>query len=103
MFTLLGDANLDGNVNPSDFAPFSTNLNDTNAAQWNSGDFNYDGTVNTEDFTPFAHDLNQTESIVLDSSNNAPDGINVPEPASLGLLAIGSLGILARRRRQSPL
>ena len=29
MYTLLGDANLDGTVNTEDFTPFSNNLNDS--------------------------------------------------------------------------
>ncbi len=51
MFTLLGDANLDGTVNAEDFTPFSHNLGRNGG--WDEGDFNYDGTVNAEDFTPF--------------------------------------------------
>ncbi len=51
MFTLLGDANLDGIVNSEDFTPFSANVGKNGS--WDQGDFNYDGTVNSEDFTPF--------------------------------------------------
>ena len=61
MFTLLGDANLDGTVNSEDFTPFSTNLGHNGG--WDEGDFNYDGTVNAEDFTPFSSNLNQSASL----------------------------------------
>ena len=61
MYTLLGDANLDGTVNSEDFTPFSHNLNQNGG--WDEGDFNYDGTVNAEDFTPFSHNLNQSASL----------------------------------------
>ena len=61
MFTLLGDANLDGTVNSEDFTPFSTNIGQPGV--WDQGDFNYDGTVNTEDFTPFSHNLGQSASL----------------------------------------
>jgi endoglucanase len=57
MFTLLGDANLDGTVNSEDFTLFSQDLGQ--AGMWDQGDFNYDGTVNSEDFTLFSHNLGQ--------------------------------------------
>ena len=50
MYTLLGDANLDGTVNSEDFTLFSQNLG-LSGMMWDKGDFNYDGTVNSEDFT----------------------------------------------------
>ena len=58
MYTLLGDANLDGTVNAEDFTPFSQNLGQN--GMWDDGDFNYDGTVNAEDFTLFSHNLGQS-------------------------------------------
>jgi hypothetical protein len=102
MFTLLGDANLDGTVNSEDFTPFSHNLG-LSGAVWDQGDFNYDGTVNAEDFTSFSHNLNQ--SAVLAGGMEEANGIslaNVPEPASLGLLACAAISMLARRQRLGP-
>ena len=99
MFTLLGDANLDGTVNSEDFTPFSHNLGQSGMT-WDDGDFNYDGTVNAEDFTPFSHNLNQ--SAVLAGDLESANGIslaNVPEPASAGMMVMAGLGILQRRRR----
>jgi autotransporter-associated beta strand protein len=109
MYTLLGDANLDGTVNSEDFTPFSNNLNESGRS-WDQGDFNYDGTVNSEDFTPFSHDLNESASLAASESGTllspliGAGGIsltNVPEPASTGLLTIGALSVLARRRRKA--
>ena len=62
MYTLLGDANLDGTVNSEDFTLFSQNLGKS-GMMWDDGDFNYDGTVNTEDFTPLSNNLGQSDQI----------------------------------------
>jgi hypothetical protein len=98
MFTLLGDANLDGTVNAEDFTQFSHNLGQS--GPWDDGDFNYDGTVNAEDFTLFSHNLGQSaaDAGVLNSANGI-NLANVPEPASAGMTVIAGLGILRRRRR----
>jgi hypothetical protein len=111
MYTLLGDANLDGKVNGSDFNLMATNFNQAVTAGWDKGDFNYDGKVNGNDFVLLAANFNQFASQSADSSADAAalddfaaaNGISltsVPEPASIGLLAFGALGLFARRRRR---
>ncbi len=101
-FTLLGDANLDGTVNAEDFTPFSQHLGQS--GMWDGGDFNYDGTVNAEDFTPFSANLGQTATLAAAAGTLVgADNLslaNVPEPASFGLLAVGGLCALRRRRRK---
>jgi len=103
MFTLLGDANLDGTVNSEDFTPFSNNLNKSNSS-WDQGDFNYDGTVNSEDFTSFSHNLNQSAAFAAAAGDLvSAKGLgltNVPEPGCAGLLVMAGLGVLNRRRRR---
>jgi autotransporter-associated beta strand protein len=111
MYTLLGDANLDGKVNGSDFNLMATNFNQAVTAGWDKGDFNYDGKVNGNDFVLLAANFNQFASQSADSSADAAalddfaaaNGISlasVPEPASIGLLAVGALGLFTRRRRR---
>jgi unsaturated chondroitin disaccharide hydrolase len=104
MFTLLGDANLDGTVNSEDFSGFSHNMGQS-GMMWDDGDFNYDGTVNSEDFSLFSHNLGQTASLaaaagVLEAANGI-NLTNVPEPASAGMMVMAGLGILRRRRRDA--
>ncbi len=103
MFTLLGDANLDGTVNSEDFTPFSANVGKNGS--WDGGDFNYDGTVNSEDFTPFSANLGQSATFAAAAGTlESAGGIglaNVPEPASIGLLLVAGAGILCRRKRSN--
>ena len=112
MYTLLGDANLDGKVNGTDFNLMAANFNQAVTDGWDRGDFNYDGKVNGSDFVLLAGNFNQfaSQSAVSAADAEAVDafaaanGINlasVPEPALVGLLLIGGTGLLNRRRRSS--
>ncbi|MGD0768242.1 MAG: SMP-30/gluconolactonase/LRE family protein [Tepidisphaeraceae bacterium] len=109
MYTLLGDANLDGLVNAADFTILAANFNQP-VTGWDQGDFNYDGLVNAADFTDLAANFNQSASGAAVSTGDiaaldafaAANGIslaNVPEPASAGMIVMAGLGILRRRRR----
>ena len=85
---LIGDANLDGSVDISDFNLWNSNKF-TNVAAWCSGDFNADGVIDTSDFN-----LWNTEKF-----NSADGAAAVPEPAGLVLLMGGCfLALVARRR-----
>ena len=85
---LPGDANLDGVVDVSDFNTWNANKF-TSVAAWCSGDFSADGVVDVSDF-------NTWNSNKFTSSDSAAAA--VPEPAAIGLVLIGLLGLLKLRR-----
>jgi len=111
MYTLIGDANLDGLVNGSDFNILAANFNQS-VTGWDQGDFNYDGLVNTADFNELAANFNQGVSGAASAGDiaaldafAAANGLplptsSVPEPASAAMMVMAALGILARRRRR---
>ncbi len=49
LYTLYGDANLDGKVDSADFGILADNYG-ASGAVWDQGDFNYDGKVDSADF-----------------------------------------------------
>jgi autotransporter-associated beta strand protein len=109
-FTLLGDANLDGEVNGADFTLMAANFN-LSGRVWDQGDFNYDGDVNGSDFVLLADNFNQfaSQSDVDQADLNALDtfaaanGISlasIPEPSMAEmLLPISACATLLVRRR----
>jgi hypothetical protein len=110
MYTLYGDANLDGVVSGDDFTILVSNLGKSVSA-WDQGDFNYDGIVSGDDFTLLAGNLGKSASggdIVLPASDYAAidayaaaHGLmaDVPEPTSVGLIILVAIGTVSRRRR----
>lgn len=85
----LGDANLDGVVDGSDFGIWNSNKF-TSALNWDQGDFNQDGVVDGSDF-----------GIWNGNKFTASDASVVPEPVAVPLLAISLLGIVLRARRSA--
>jgi len=89
------DLSMNGFVNGTDFAIMAANFNPASTGR-DTGDFNYDGTVNGSDFAELAANFNEGASQSADQGSNIPS--DVPEPASMGVLGIGALGLLKRRR-----
>lgn len=101
--TLLGDANLDGAVGFEDLTALARGYDQPGA--WHNGDSNHDGLVNFTDLLALARNYNvalTSTEVGLFGSDFASDWnlarAAIPEPATLGLLAV-AVPVLGRRRR----
>jgi hypothetical protein len=114
---IVGDANLDGVVNFSDFQLLAASFNQSNTS-WDQGNFDYGAKTNFTDFQLLAANFNDSTSLdnaEFDAMNALalshgqtlvanPDGdgfsfVSVPEPGVVGILGIASFGLLVRRKR----
>jgi fibronectin-binding autotransporter adhesin len=105
--TYYGDANLNGVVDGSDYSLIDNGFIN-NLTGWYNGDFNYDGVVNGSDYTLIDNAFN-SQGASLASAIASPNAIAtaqiagsaaVPEPASIAIVALGSLSLLGTRRRR---
>jgi autotransporter-associated beta strand protein len=112
-YTYYGDTDLSGSVDGTDYSRIDNGFLN-HLTGWFNGDFNYDGVVNGSDYTLIDNAFNsQGASLAasvagpsalptaqLAGSLGAASGTSaVPEPASIGILTLLSLGLLGRRRR----
>ena len=90
---IAGDADLDGDVDFSDFLALSPNFNNPGTFIWTQGDFDGDGDVDFSDFLALSPNFNNF------AGNPAPvvSGSAVPEPSTL-LLAASLVAIAMNRR-----
>jgi hypothetical protein len=88
-----GDINRDGVVDISDLTLLSNGYGKTPAERgraffdWSDGDFNYDNLLDISDLTLMSNHYGTADNVV-------------PEPMTLGLLAIGAIGLIRRRRNR---
>jgi PEP-CTERM motif len=112
--TRYGDADLNGTVDLNDFSAWQAGYLDPtdNPAAWDTGDFDYSGTVDLNDFSAWqtsylsgGGSLGALDQAITNSSlNNMTQQQlfsildQVPEPTSITLIGMVSLGLLSRRR-----
>jgi fibronectin-binding autotransporter adhesin len=104
-YTYYGDADLNGEVDGSDYSRIDNGYLQ-HLTGWQNGDFNYDGVINGSDYTLIDNAYNmqgaQLSSEVAAATAQIAEvaaSSAVPEPASLGIIAFTAIGLLGRRRR----
>ncbi len=107
-YTYYGDATLDGTVDGSDYSRIDNGYL-AGASGWFNGDFNYDGQIDGSDYTLIDNAFN-TQGANIASEIANPSAVAtaqiagtsaVPEPTTLGVLGLGAIGLLGRRRRRN--
>jgi len=90
---LAADADLDGDVDFGDYMVLEAWFG--GPGDWSKGDFDFDGDVDFGDYMIL-------EAAFGDRAGGESAAMNIPEPGTLAMLIIGSVGLLAygwRRRR----
>jgi autotransporter-associated beta strand protein len=108
--TLLGDSDLDGQVNVADLANLAGNFGKTIGQVWLNGDFDYNGNVNVADLADLAGNFGKDLTGAGFGSGGAasPAAVSaatsgsaaVPEPAGLSLFSAAAISLLLPRRRR---
>lgn len=104
-----GDTNHDGQVGFDDLVTLARHYGMATGAKWEDGDFNNDGSVGFDDLVLLARHYGQSlgsvQTATLQPSFRAAVAqafAQVPEPSTLGLVALAAGGLLIRRRSMAP-
>ena len=92
MIVVIGDADFDGDVDIADLSLLADNWDASVGMTWSDGDFDDDGDVDIEDLSLLASNW---------EAGVPATAAHIPEPATIGILALGGVLLLGRRRRQT--
>jgi autotransporter-associated beta strand protein len=102
-YTYLGDADLNGQVDVNDLGALATAWQTTGL--WKDGDFDYNNSVDVNDLGLLATNWQAgvgnplgPGSLQEALSQLGLPNVTVPEPTTVGVLALGALGLTRRRR-----
>jgi hypothetical protein len=87
-----GDFNDDGTVDGADFLAWQRGFGTTSGGTLANGDANGDGAINGDDLTIWKNQYGTAQV--------APTTASIPEPATLGMIAVAGLGMAAANRRK---
>ncbi len=114
-YTYVGDANLSGKVDGSDYSLIDNGFLH-HLMGWGNGDFNYDGVVDGSDYTLIDNAFNSqgaagaapaalvSNELAIPTSQIATSTSSVPEPGCLGFVswcAVGLFGTRTNRQRKA--
>ena len=86
-YTWFGDSDLNGSVDGSDYALIDTGFTSGGTlGGWVFGDYDYSGAIDSSDYA------------LIDTGFISQSGV-LPEPTTLGLLGLGTITALRRRRQ----
>jgi hypothetical protein len=106
-YTFAGDCDLDGDVDVADLGALASAWQ--TSGPWTAGDFDYNGLVNVADLGILATNWQAgvgsplgPESLQQALSSLGLPFVSIPEPASLVMMILGTIGLKCRLRLRNP-